>query len=142
MADGGRSSRPHPVVQLMLMRLRELRREPGTLFWVFGFPILISMALGLAFRSTGPEPVIVGALPGVSDDVTRALVAGGGEGKPLAEAGGGHGRPGWCGGRRGGEAARRWAIATMPCGPRRGWGGWSSTISCSAPPAAAIRVRF
>src|SRR3954462_2523436 len=86
MADGGRSSRPHPVVQLMLMRLRELRREPGTLFWVFGFPILISVALGLAFRSTGPEPIIVGALPGVSDDVAGALVAGGVKVKPLDEA--------------------------------------------------------
>jgi ABC-2 type transport system permease protein len=64
-------------VQLTLMRLRELRREPGTLFWVFAFPILISVALGLAFRNTGPEPVRVGVLPGVAADVTSALVAGG-----------------------------------------------------------------
>ena len=78
----------HPVVQLTLMRLRELRREPGTLFWVFGFPILMSIALGLAFRSTGPEPVRVGVLPGVSDDVTRALTAGGVQVKPLDEAAG------------------------------------------------------
>jgi ABC-type multidrug transport system permease subunit len=85
MADERPSSRPHPVVQLTLMRLRELRREPGTLFWVFGFPILISIALGLAFRNTGPEPVTVGALPGVSDDVARALVAGGVKVKPLDE---------------------------------------------------------
>src|SRR5689334_22687877 len=67
----------HPVVQLTLMRLRELRREPGTLFWVFGFPILMSIALGLAFRSTGPEPVRVGVLPGVPEEVTRTLAAGG-----------------------------------------------------------------
>ena len=59
------------------MRLRELRREPGTLFWVFGFPILMSIALGLAFRSTGPEPIRVGVLPGVSAEVTGALTAGG-----------------------------------------------------------------
>ena len=77
-ADDDRSAtRPHPIFQLTLMRLRELSREPGTLFWVFGFPILMSIALGLAFRSTGPEPVRVGALPGVSDEVTRALAAGG-----------------------------------------------------------------
>ena len=86
-ADGERSNpRPHPIVQLTLMRLRELSREPGTLFWVFGFPILMSLALGLAFRSTGPEPVSVGALPGVSDEVTRALAAGGVKVKPLDEA--------------------------------------------------------
>ncbi len=86
MADEGRPSRSHPVVQLTLMRLRELRREPGTLFWIFGFPILISIALGLAFRNTGPEPVSVGALPGVSDEVTRALAAGGVKVKRLDEA--------------------------------------------------------
>ena len=80
MADAGGdrdSARPNPVVQLTLMRLRELRREPGTLFWVFGFPILISVALGLAFRTTGPAPVAVGVLPGVSAEVTRALADGG-----------------------------------------------------------------
>jgi ABC-type polysaccharide/polyol phosphate export permease len=80
------TARSHPVVQLTLMRLRELRREPGTLFWVFGFPILMSIALGLAFRTTGPEAVKVGALPGVSEDVTRALTAGGVQVKPLDEA--------------------------------------------------------
>src|SRR4051812_15944109 len=78
--------RPHPIVQLTLMRLRELSREPGTLFWVFGFPILMSIALGLAFRNTGPEAVRVGALPGVSDEVTRVLVAARVKVRPLDEA--------------------------------------------------------
>src|SRR4051812_13566392 len=87
MVDGGESSsRPRPVVQLTLMRLREMRREPGTLFWVFGFPILISIALGLAFRTTGPEPVAVGVLPGIAPEVVRALAGGGVEVKPLDEA--------------------------------------------------------
>src|SRR6476620_4848242 len=85
MAETG-GGRPHPVIQLTLMRLRELRREPGTLFWVFGFPILISIALGLAFRNTGPEPVAVGVLPGVSAEVTRALADGGGKVKAMDEA--------------------------------------------------------
>ena len=78
-------TRAHPVVQLTLMRLRELSREPGTLFWVFGFPVLISIALGLAFRNTGPEPVAVGVLPGVPAAVTGALTAGGVLVKPLDE---------------------------------------------------------
>jgi len=68
------------------MRLRELRREPGTLFWVFGFPILISVALGLAFRTTGPAPVTAGVLPGVPPDVARALADGGVKVRPLDEA--------------------------------------------------------
>src|SRR6185436_7551864 len=81
-----RTARNHPVLQLTLMRLRELRREPGTLFWVFGFPILMSIALGLAFRSTGPEPIRVGVLPGASAEVTGALTAAGVLVKPLDEA--------------------------------------------------------
>jgi ABC-2 type transport system permease protein len=85
MAEAHDSPRNHPVIQLTLMRLRELRREPGTLFWVFGFPILMSIALGLAFRSTGPEPVSVGVLPGVTAEVTGALEAGGVKVKPLDE---------------------------------------------------------
>src|SRR5262245_39855721 len=46
----------NPLVQLTLARLREFLREPGALFWVFGFPILMVVALGLAFRN-GPPPL-------------------------------------------------------------------------------------
>lgn len=56
-----------PLVQLTLARLREFLREPGALFWVFGFPILMVVALGLAFRN-GPAPLphvgLVEPLPG------------------------------------------------------------------------------
>ena len=65
--------RPNPIVELTLMRLREIGREPGVLFWAFGFPLLLSLALGIAFRVRGPEPVVVGALPGVSAEIQRAL---------------------------------------------------------------------
>lgn len=37
-------------------------REPGVLFWSFGFPILLSLALGIAFRVRGPEPTMVATL--------------------------------------------------------------------------------
>ena len=126
------------------MRLRELRREPGTLFWVFGFPILMSIALGLAFRNTGPEPVRVGVLPGVADDVKRALVAGGVQVQPLDEAA-----------ARDELRAGRVALVLVPpaaagaaptlplrstCVPSRASGAPSSTTCCSGPPAAAIRA--
>jgi ABC-type multidrug transport system permease subunit len=67
------ASRPNPIVQLTLMRLREIGREPGVLFWTFGFPVALSLALGIAFRVRGPDPVVVGALPGVSAEVHRSL---------------------------------------------------------------------
>jgi hypothetical protein len=71
MARGER--KPNPVVELTLMRLREMGREPGVLFWVFGFPLVLAIALGIAFRVRGPEPVVVGALPGISAELHRAL---------------------------------------------------------------------
>jgi ABC transporter DrrB family efflux protein len=41
--------------QLILARLREFYREPEAVFWVYGFPILMTVALGIAFREN-PEP--------------------------------------------------------------------------------------
>jgi ABC-2 type transport system permease protein len=40
----------NPVVQLTLARFREFWREPGAVFWAFGFPLLLALALGVAFR--------------------------------------------------------------------------------------------
>jgi ABC-type multidrug transport system permease subunit len=59
------------------MRLREIGREPGVLFWSFGFPILLSLALGVAFRARGPDPVVVATLPGMPTALHRALVQAG-----------------------------------------------------------------
>jgi ABC-type multidrug transport system permease subunit len=52
-------SRIAPVVELTLWRIREFTREPEALFWVFAFPIVLAFALGLAFKSRGPEVVRV-----------------------------------------------------------------------------------
>jgi hypothetical protein len=46
--------RDHPLVQLTLARMREFYREPEALFWVFGFPIVLAFALGIAFRNRAP----------------------------------------------------------------------------------------
>jgi ABC-2 type transport system permease protein len=47
--DPGR--RYSPLGQLLLARLREFYREPEAVFWVYGFPILLVVALGIAFRN-------------------------------------------------------------------------------------------
>jgi ABC-2 type transport system permease protein len=73
MTRQGQANRPNPILELTLMRLREMAREPGVLFWAFGFPVVLSIALGIAFRTRGPDPVVVGALPGISADIHRAL---------------------------------------------------------------------
>jgi hypothetical protein len=48
-----------PLGQLILARLREFYREPEALFWVYGFPILIVVALGIAFRNKPVERITV-----------------------------------------------------------------------------------
>jgi len=50
----------HPLVELTLARLREIFREPEALFWAFIFPILMSVAMAVAFPSSGSAPVPVG----------------------------------------------------------------------------------
>jgi ABC-2 type transport system permease protein len=47
------------LVELTLARLREFIREPEAVFWVFVFPILMTCALGVAFRSRGDQTSIV-----------------------------------------------------------------------------------
>jgi ABC-2 type transport system permease protein len=45
------------LFQLVLARWRSFYREPGVLFWSFGFPIVLAIALGIAFRNRPPQPV-------------------------------------------------------------------------------------
>src|SRR5512132_4200073 len=74
-----------PLFQLTLARIRGFFREPSAVFWTFAFPVLLTIALGIAFRSRPPEPVrtavergpgaerIVAALS-AGRDVTSSLV--------------------------------------------------------------------
>ncbi len=49
-----------PLLELTKARLREFFREPGALFWVFVFPVLMALVLGFAFRDRPPEKLPVG----------------------------------------------------------------------------------
>ncbi len=66
--------RDHPLTQLTLARLREFYREPEAIFWVFGFPIVLAFALGIAFRSRGPGELRVGVARGIGDSAVAALL--------------------------------------------------------------------
>jgi ABC-2 type transport system permease protein len=48
-------SRWQPFVQLILARVREFYREPEVLFWVYGFPLILAIGLGIAFSGREPE---------------------------------------------------------------------------------------
>ena len=45
----------HPLLQLTATRVREFVREKEAVFWVFIFPVLMTFALGVAFRNTAPD---------------------------------------------------------------------------------------
>lgn len=67
-------TRPNPLIELTLARFREFLREPEAIFWVFAFPIVMTCALGIAFRSRGSEPVIAGVVEQAgADQIVSAL---------------------------------------------------------------------
>lgn len=73
-------SRWHPLGQLFLARLREFYREPEVLFWVYGFPLILAVGLGIAFSSKEPEAPAVDIQQGDDqeqiDTVYRRLTSG------------------------------------------------------------------
>jgi hypothetical protein len=52
-------NRWYPFSQLFLARLRDFFRDPEAVFWVYGFPLLMAVGLGIAFGSRKPDPVHV-----------------------------------------------------------------------------------
>ena len=66
--------RAHPLVLLSRVKFLEFVREPEAIFWVLVFPVLLSLALGIAFRSKSPEPLAVAVCEGPgAAEAARAL---------------------------------------------------------------------
>ncbi len=74
-----------PLLQLALWRLRELTREPEAVFWVFAFPILLALALGIAFKNRAPQALAV-AVQGTAGRADSAVAALGAESRLRAVA--------------------------------------------------------
>jgi len=83
-SNEGRGGTYHPLIELAAARVREFIREPEAIFWTFGFPIVISLALALAFPSGAARPVVVGVAPGAATAPLRAAL-GATEGVTLRE---------------------------------------------------------
>lgn len=70
MSDRSAMSKPRirhtkaPLTELTIFRLKEFIREPDAVFWVFVFPLLLTLALGFAFREKPPERIPVGIAEG------------------------------------------------------------------------------
>ncbi len=71
------SAERSPLLQLALARLRGFYREPEAVFWSFGFPILLTIALGIAFRAKPPDPVRAAVVAGPRAEAVRAALAAG-----------------------------------------------------------------
>lgn len=74
--------------QLTLVRFRLFLREPEAIFWIFVFPIILAIGLGIAFRNKPADVLQVGA---TTDQLTQALAMDKGlSAKTLDEANGTH----------------------------------------------------
>jgi ABC transporter DrrB family efflux protein len=63
--------------QLTLARFREFYREPAALFWVYGFPLILAAALGLAFRERPvPASTVDVQLDAANPEATERLRVG------------------------------------------------------------------
>jgi len=63
----------HSLRELYLSRLREFYRQPARIFWVYGFPTILAVGLGFAFRSRPHENVQVDL---ISNAPTSSVVEG------------------------------------------------------------------
>ena len=66
----------HPaIVELTRARLLEVIREPEALFWMFVFPVLMALALGVAFPSRTTDTVVAAVLEAPGADAVAATLA-------------------------------------------------------------------
>ncbi len=52
------------LIELTSARTKEFMRETEAIFWVFGFPLLLALALGFAFRDKPPDRIPVAVVAG------------------------------------------------------------------------------
>jgi ABC-type multidrug transport system permease subunit len=74
-AKSATSQSLHPLVELTLTRIREFLREKEAVFWVFVFPVLMTFALGIAFRNTAPDKTPVAIEAGANASETANLLS-------------------------------------------------------------------
>jgi len=60
---------------LLMARMLELKREPEVVFWVFVFPLLLALGLGIAFRNKPADVVSVAVVAGPGSQDAQALIA-------------------------------------------------------------------
>jgi ABC-2 type transport system permease protein len=59
---------------LLMARMLELKREPEVVFWVFVFPLLLALGLGIAFRNKPGNASSVAIVQGSAAQVAQSLL--------------------------------------------------------------------
>jgi ABC-2 type transport system permease protein len=71
-----RNGRWSGFLHLLGARLLELKREPEVIFWVFGFPVLLALGLGIAFRNKPATVTSVAIVAGTGAQEAQAILQG------------------------------------------------------------------
>ena len=70
----GRNGRWAGYLHLLMARMLELKREPEVVFWVFVFPLLLALGLGIAFRNKPGNVVSVAIVSGPGAQRAAAML--------------------------------------------------------------------
>ncbi len=70
-----RNGRWSGYTHLLMARMLELKREPEVVFWVFAFPLLLAVGLGIAFRNKPAEAVSVAIVEKNNSADVQAMLA-------------------------------------------------------------------
>ncbi len=69
-----RNSRWSAFSHLVIVRMKELKREPEVVFWVYGFPLLLALGLGIAFRNKPADLTFIAIVQGTgAEDVSELI---------------------------------------------------------------------
>ena len=69
-----RNGRWSGYTHLLMARMLELKREPEVVFWVFVFPLLLALGLGIAFRNKPADAVPVVIVQGAGAQDAASLL--------------------------------------------------------------------
>ena len=69
-----RNGRWSGYVHLLMARMLELKREPEVIFWVFVFPLLLAVGLGIAFRNKPADASSIAIVAGAGAQKIEGLL--------------------------------------------------------------------
>jgi ABC-2 type transport system permease protein len=69
-----RNGRWSAFTHLVIVRMKELKREPEVVFWVFGFPLLLALGLGIAFRNKPADVTFIAVVQGSGAQDALSLI--------------------------------------------------------------------